>query len=202
MWYNKFMINSILSEILLYITDFSKWARKYVGEVNLPELRYDWLVIFFFVFVIVIVALSLGRTRMLLALLSLYVAAFLESRFIWLEKLREVEFFKGKPDFWLHLTLFFVIYFVVFGILSRSILKPRLSLAEASIFSVLAIAFFEIGFLAAIILNYFPAEFLERIPPRLMPYFTTKTALFVWAALSILFLLTLRRKNETHIPKI
>lgn len=193
------MVNNILSEILLYITDFSEWVQKYVGKVNLPELRYDWLVIFFFIFVIAIVALSLGRTRMLLALLSLYAAAFLESRFIWLDKLREVEFFEGKPDFWLHLALFFVIYFVVFGILSRSILKPRLSMAEASVFSILAIAFFEIGFLAAIILNYFPAEFLERIPPRLMPYFTTKTALFVWAALAMLVLLAFKRKKQEKL---
>lgn len=190
------MVNSILPEILLYISDFSKWAQKYVGDVSLPQLRYDWLVIFFFIFVIVVVALSLGRTRMLLALLSLYIAAFLESQFIWLDKLREVEFLTGRPDFWLHLALFFAFYFVIFGILNRSILKPRLSLAEASVFSVLAIAFFEIGFLAAIVLNYFPSELLGRVPPRLTPYFATKTALFAWAALSMLILLALKRKKQ------
>lgn len=190
------MINSILSEILLYISIFSKWAQKYIGDVNSPQLRYNWLVIFFFIFVIVVVALSLGRTRMLLALLSLYVAAFLESQFVWLDKLREVEFFQWKPDFWLHLALFFVIYFIVFGILNRSIIKPRLSMAEASFFSVLAIAFFEIGFLATIILNYFPPELLERIPSRLASYFATKTALFAWAALSMLVLLALKRKKQ------
>lgn len=192
------MVNDILSEILLYITDFSRWAQKYVGDVSLPQLRYDWLVIFFFVFVIVVVALSLGRTRMLLALLSLYVAAFLEVQFVWLDKLRNAEFFQGRPDSWPHLALFFVIYFIVFGILNRSILKPRLSMAEASLFSVLGIAFFEIGLLAAIILNYFPPELLERISPGLIPYFATKTALFGWAALAMLFLLTLRRKSEAH----
>lgn len=191
-------MNKILSEILLYITDLSKWAQKYIGDVHLPQLRYDWLVIFFFIFVVVIVALSLGRTRMLLALLSLYVAAFLESQFIWLDKLKEIEFFQGKPGFWLHIALFFVMYFIVFGILNRSILKPRLSMAEASIFSVLAIAFFEIGFLATITLNYFPPELLGRVPSRLVPYFATKTALFTWAVLAMLFLLTFRRKGEAH----
>lgn len=181
--------------------DFSKFIQKYTGNFSLPELHYDWLIIFFFIFVIVIVALSIGRTRMLLALLSLYAAAFLESQFIWLKKLKEIEFFRGRPDFWLHLTLFFAIYFIVFGILNRSILKPRLSMVETSIFYVLAIAFFQIGFLTSIILNYFPSELLERVPPHLMLYFATKTALFGWAALAILFVLTLRRKVEAHVSK-
>lgn len=190
-------INNFFSEILIYISDFSRWVQQHLDGIRLPELRHDWLVIFFFIFVIIIVALSLGRTRMLIALVSIYIAAFIELRFVWLDKLKEIEFFKGKPDFWLHLILFFVIYFVVFSILNHSILKHRFSLSETSALSILMIAFFEIGFLVSIILNYFPPELLERVPSRFAPYFATKTALFGWAVLAVLFLLTFPRKKKS-----
>ena len=188
-------MNEFISQILLYLTDFSKFIQQFTGGFSLPQLHYDWLIIFFFVFVIILVAVSLGRTRMLLALLSLYIAGFLESRFIWLDNLRGLAIFQNKPDFWIHIGLFFVIYFLAFAILNRSILKPRLSLAEVSVFSLFGVTVFEMGFLATVILNYFPPELLERVPPRLVTYFGTKTAQFIWAALPLLILLALKNRK-------
>lgn len=144
-------------------------------------------------------AISLGKTRMILAILSLYIAAFLESRFIWLDRVREIKIFEGKHDFWLHLSLFFVIYLISFAILNRSTLKHRFTLSEVSVLSLLGIAFFEMGFLATIILGYFPPELTERIPPLIAPYFVTKTAQFIWAALSLLILLAIKRKRSEPI---
>ncbi|MBI2669609.1 MAG: hypothetical protein HYX20_00460 [Candidatus Yanofskybacteria bacterium] len=188
------MANQIITQILSYLLDFSDFAQKITGNVNISGLRYDWLIIFFFVFVILLVAMSLGRSRMLLALLSLYIAVFLEPHFVYFDKLREAV--KNMPDYWLRIGLFFLIYGFVSVILNRSVLKHRLTLAESSIAVVVLIAAVEMGFLATILLSYFPPELLERVPPKLIPYFATKTAQFWWAVVPIFMLVFSKKKPE------
>ena len=86
---------------------------------------------YIFVFAVLIIALNLGRSRTLLALLSIYAASFLENHFLYFDKLRELfstaggSALGGKnlPDYWLHLGLFLLIYIIVFAILNRSFLK-------------------------------------------------------------------------------
>ncbi len=170
------MANQIISQILIYLTDFSSLIKKLTGNIGSAGVHYDWLIIFFFVFAILIIALSFGRSRMLLALLSLYAASFLETHFIYFDKVREV--IKNRPNYWLHIGLFLFIYVVVFGIINRSFLKHRFTLAESSIFAVVFIAIVEVGFLATILMSYFPVEWLNKIPPKLLPYFATEKAQF------------------------
>lgn len=188
------MTNQILSQILIYLTDFSSFIKKFTGDVGSAGAHYDWLIIFFFAFVILIVALSLGRSRMLLALLSLYAASFLESHFVYFDKLRQ--FFKNPPDHWLRVGLFLLIYIFVFAILNRSSLKHRLTLAETSIFAVILIAIVEMGFLATILISYFPGDLFQKIPLKLLPYFATEKARFWWAVVPIISLLLNRRKKQ------
>lgn len=189
------MTNQIFSQILIYLTDFSGFIKKFTGDVGVSGVRYDWLIIFFFVFAVLIIALSFGRSRMLLALLSLYIAAFLEPHFIYFDKLRQV--LKTKPDYWLHIGLFLLIYIIVFAILNRSFLKHRFTLADASIFAIISIAVVEIGFLAALLISYFPDALLSKAPPKLLPYFVTKNAQFWWALLPLVLLLFSKKRLET-----
>ena len=195
------MANQIITQILIYLADFSKFTQKLTADIDVSGFRYDWLIIFFFVFVILLVALSLGRSRMLLALLSLYIAAFLEPHFVYFEKLREA--IKNVPDYWLHFSLFFLIYGIAFVILNRSVLMHRLTLAEASIAAVALIAVVEMGFLATILLSYFPPELMEHVPSKLIPYFATKTAQFWWAIIPIIAtLLNRRQKSKSQIEPV
>ncbi len=188
------MANQIISQILIYLMDFSKLAQKLTGNISMPSLSYSWLVVIFFVFAVLLIALSLGRSRMLLALLSLYVAVFLESHFVYFDKLHQA--IKTIPDYWLHLGLFLLIYIIVFAILNRSSLKHRLTLAESSIFAVMLIALVEIGFLSTIFFSYFPPEFLKHIPSGIIPFFATKNAQFWWALVSLVALLLSKKKKE------
>ena len=199
------MTNQIITQILIYLTDFSKFVQKITGGIDTSGLRYDWLIIFFFIFVTFIVALSLGRSRMLLAILGLYAAVFLESHFIYFDKV--LEFLKGKPyfaefpehnpEFYLRVGLFLIFYIIVFGILNNSVLKHRFTLAEGSVFTVTMIAILEMGFLATILISYFPVELLSKVPSRLIPYFATKNAQFWWAVAPLAAMLISRRTKES-----
>ena len=191
------MTNQIFSQILIYLTDFSSFLKKFTGDIGSTGVHYDWLVIFFFAFVILLVALSMGRSRMLLALLSLYTALFLENNFLYFDKLKEL--FKNLPDHWLHIGLFLSFYIIIFSIINYSQLKYRLTLTESSIFAVVLLAIVEAGFLATILVSYFPPEWLNKIPPKLVPYFATKNALFWWATLPILALVFSKKKKDANL---
>lgn len=189
------MANQIISQILIYLMDFSKYVQGLTGSVNISGLRYDWLIIFFFVFAILLMAFSFGRSRMLLALIALYIAVFLESHFVYFNQLREAV--KSIPEYWLHIGLLFLIYGIVFTILNRSVLKHRLTLAESSISAVALIAIVEMGFLASILFSFLPSEFTKYVPPKLILYFSTKTAQFWWAVIPLLVLIFSKKKKTT-----
>ena len=187
------MANQIFSQILIYLTDFSGFIKKFTGDVGASGVHYDWLVIFFFCFAVLVIALSLGRSRMLLALLSMYAAVFFETNFLYFDKLREL--FKNLPEYWLHLVLFLVTYGVVFAIINRSFLKHRLTLAESAVIVVVLIAIAEMGFLATILVGYFPEEWLGKIPPKFLPYLATEKAQFWWAVVPVLALIFSKGKK-------
>lgn len=124
-------MNVIGSQLLGYLVDLAQYVQKLFGGARgFPKLNYNWLIILFFIFVVFLVGLSLGKSRILLSLICLYAAAFLESHFVYFDKLREA--IKGKPEFWLHIGLFLVFFIISLLILNRSALKHSLTLRETS----------------------------------------------------------------------
>lgn len=188
------MTNEIFSQILIYLTDFSNFIKRFTGDVGSSGVHYDWLVIFFFCFVILVISLASGRSKMLLALLALYAAVFLERHFIYFSRVREL--FKNLPEYWIHLGLFLLFYAIIIVILSRSFLRGRLTLAESSIPIVVLAAIAEMGLLATILISYFPVEWLGKIPPKFLPYFGTEKAQFWWAVVPVLALIFSKKKKE------
>lgn len=192
-------MNDILSQIILYISDFSKFIQKYTGNINLPDwglpaLHYSWFVVLFFAFVIFLIAITFGRSRMFLALISLYAAAFLEEHFVYFDWLRG--WLKNQPEFWVHLGLFLILYVIIFTILNRSVLKHRLTIKESSVFTAGLAALMEIGFLASIVFSYLPQSVVGTLPAQLIKFFDTKTAQFWWAIVPLAVLVFLKRKKE------
>ncbi len=190
-------MNNILSEVLGYLVDFTQYVQKFFGDAGLPKLNYGWLVALFFVFVVFLIGLSLGRSRILLSLICLYIAAFLEPHFIYFDKLREVAFrqAQGKPEFWLHIGLFLIFFIVSLLILNRSALKHSLTLRETSFLPIILIAILEIGFLASLIMAYLPSEISEGLPVWAVKFLDTQNAQFWWALAPLLLLLFMRRKK-------
>ena len=191
-------MGNLISQFLGYIIDFVQYAQKLAGSAGLPKFNYGWLIALFFIFVIFLIGLNLGRSRILLSLLCLYIAAFLESHFIYFDKLREMT--KGKPEFWLHIGLFLIIFIISFVILNRSALKYSLTLRETSFFPIALIAILEIGFLASLIISYLPPGISEDIPNGVIKYFGTKNAQFWWALAPLVMLLFMRRKKAIPSP--
>lgn len=186
-------MNQIIPQVLGYLIDFAQYIRGLLGNASPSGLNYVWLIIFFFVFAVFLVGFSFGRSRILISLLCLYIAAFLESHFVFFDELRGLT--KDKSESWLHAGLFLIIFAASFAILNRSALKRPLTLRETSFFSLFLAAVLEVGFLASLLISYFPPEAVPGLPAGLVRYFGTENARFWWALAPLVFLLFIRQKS-------
>jgi len=138
--------------------------------------------------------LSLGRTRALVSLLGIYIAYAILSVFPYLERLQE--FVKISPELYItRVVLFLAIYIAVFVILNRSLVKGRLTLKEASFFSVSVISFLQLGLLVTVISNIIPVSAF-KFSDNLSRYFATNEALFFWFLVPLVVVLFMKRGNK------
>lgn len=192
-------VGTIVSQALNYIAEFAETARQFLEGLQTPDLQVNWIVVLFVVFAILLIGFSLGRSRMLMVLLSVYAAFFIENRFIYFGQVRN--YFDSRPDFIIHIGLFAFLFLLIFYILDHSVLKHRLTMGESSLFSVFLLSLATVGFLASIVLSYLPPEQRTFLPPQLAGYFTTKTAQFFWAIVPIaaaVFLKSNKRKGTAE----
>ena len=197
-------MSKVLTQILAYVASLGQALNQLlssVGTASGPATGhggYNWLIIGFVLFVVFLVGFTMGRTRMLLALVAIYAAAFLEAHFIYFPQL-QVYFSPpagGLPEYWVHIGLFIVWYVTIFGILNRSILKGRLAVKEASMLAISLEAILIVGLLASIVIGYLPTEVTKQLPIAFLKYFTNKNAQFIWAAGPVLAALLLRGKKS------
>ena len=191
-------MSDLLSQGLSYLGSLGRGLSKLLATTSpsnaVGEGSYNWLIILFVLFVVFLVGFTMGRTRMLLALVAIYAAAFIEKQFIYFSLVQGR--LPGVTDYWLHLGLFIVFYIVIFGVLNRSILKGRLVVKEASIFAISVEAVAIVGLTASIVLTYLPADQVKVLPANMLAYFTTKKAQFIWAVLPIVLALFLRSRKS------
>jgi len=186
-------MQQLLSKFLVSSADFSK---NLSGLLNFTGNGFS-LFFLFFLLVIFLAALSFGKTRILLALLATYVAAFLESIFWYrleMEKLMR-SFLKLPPGFWVHLIVFVVFFILVFLILNRSVLKPKMSLHESPPVMILFLSVLLGVFWLSIVGGYLPADF-SLVSKSIQKYLVLPSIKFTMAALPMVVLLFFKRKKS------
>ncbi|MEK7637818.1 MAG: hypothetical protein AAB375_00080 [Patescibacteria group bacterium] len=146
------------------------------------------------VVVLVLYGLSVGRTRALVSLLSIYVAYMLAVLFPFLpwiaKKLPESSRSMGAVG------LFIVLYALTFIILSRSMLKGRLTLGEISLWQVLVISVVQIGLLASICVSLVPLERGQQLLGPMHRWFGGQYPLWAWAVASLLIMPFMRSRRS------
>ena len=104
--------------------------------------------------------LSLGRTRALISLLGIYIAYAIMSVFPYLDRLHDL--IKVSPELYItRVGLFLFVYVIVFAVFNNSLVKSRLTIKEASFFSVSIISIMQLGLLVTIITNIVPVSALK-----------------------------------------
>ncbi len=192
-------MGNLFSQFLGYVADFGTFVGGLLANFETAKTNYNWIVILFFLVVVFLVGFTLGRSRLLLSLLSIYIAAFIETHFIYFSNI--TVYFKQIDDYWLHVALFLLFYAAIFTILNLSVLKSRLTIKDTSFLSISVLAILKVGFLLSIIVSYIPIKNGYELPASIFQYFGTPTAQFFWAVLPIVAAVFLRGKKEMSLPK-
>lgn len=193
------MMQSIFSQSQSFFLNLLKSLQGSVGGIGTPKLDYPWLIILFIVFVVFLVGFGLGRSRMMISLISLYIASFLEVHFVYFKNISDI--LKNTSPYVIHIGFLLVIYGVVFFILNRSFIKQRLTLKEASILIAALMAILQIGFMASIMISYLPASTTVVFPQWVLQVFGTKNVQFLWALTPIVVLIFMKSEKRPQAAK-
>lgn len=153
---------------------------------NLPNLASissfgpGWLFGAFGTVAISLFSLSIGRTRAVISLLSIYVAFAFNMLFPYSEEISNI-IGSSLEEYWIRLGIFLIAYITVFVIFNFSFIRKRISSSEYSLFGIIILSFFQVGFLVSVIFNILPEELILKWVPGFSNYFSTPTALFFWA---------------------
>ncbi len=163
-------------------------AGKGTTALHVPNLSTPELFGLLALVVIFLVALSLGRTRVLIALLSTYIAFTLQAVFPYFSPLEKTTHLDLAT---LRVLVFFALYLISFLLLNRSILKARLNMGEAAFFWIILMAAVQPALIVSIIMNLEPSFYniSTRLPGFLVPYLATPQALFYWALAPLVIVL-------------
>ena len=159
------------------------------GSISKPELLFSGILLVF----LLLYGISLGRTRALMSLLGIYIAYVFNETFVFFNQL--YSWIPVKNVHFVRIGLFILMYAVVYFILNRSVVKVRLTIKEASFFSVFLISVLQLGLLLAIIANLLGTEILSILPNFYLTYFGPKIALFVWSLAPLVALVFMKSRD-------
>lgn len=152
-----------------------------IAKIDWAQPSWDLFIFLFFFIVAFLYGFSLGRDRILVILVSIYIALAVVPAFPYLDRLYLDVSVQG---FAFRVTSFYIVFIVLFFLLSRSALINLLGaqttgvgdrLIEVVIFSVL-----HVGLLLSITLSFLPKSALLALSPGTREVFASDVGQFVW----------------------
>lgn len=185
------IVSNIIADMTLKFSDLAKGDL--FGNLSSSFSSWEVAVAGFFIFAVFFYGLSIGKGRLLLFLVSIYIAKLLVDSFVYVDLLNDI--FKGRL-FSAYLALFIVSYILVFIILDRSILKIRLSTREFPIGKLLVLSILIVILLANVVFTYLPPDVAMSMKGGVASYVIGDTAFFWWFLVSLFSMLMLKRKKK------
>lgn len=170
----------------------------FLQNINWAVPSWDLFIIIFFVVGAFLYGLSLGKERVIVILVSIYMALAVINTAPYLDKLygREININFG-PNFAFKVTLFLGVFIALFFLLSRSALSRTFgSGSTGSWWQVILFSFLHVGLLISVILSFLPLEAAEHLLPTTRHIFTSELGKFVWITAPIAAMILFKGKND------
>jgi len=167
----------------------------YIGSINWANPTWDLFIVLFFVVGALLYGLSLGRDRVVIILVSIYMALAVVSNAPYLRDFNaELTINQG---FVLRIGFFLGIFLVLFFLLSRSaLLKILGGEGGGSWWQVIILSFLQCGLIISVILSFLPEETLNNLTPFIKQSFVSDAAKFSWLVLPIIMMAIIRGKKK------
>lgn len=149
-----------------------------VNNVNWATPTRDIFIIIFFVVAVFLYGLSLGRDRVLVVLVSIYMA---------LAVVANAPFLTSLPgNFAVKAGTFLGVFLLLFFLISRTALTRIFgNLAAGRLWQVLLFSVLQVGLLISVTLSFLPAEATAHLHPLTVRVFVSEMGRFTWIAAPI-----------------
>lgn len=172
-------------------------AQNFVATIDWAKPTWDLFIILFFVVAGFLYGLSLGRDRIVVILVSIYMALAVSSTAPYIGTLNAQV---GVQNFFVFQISTFIFTFVaLFFLLSRSALLKTIATGDSSgsWWQVLLFSILHVGLLVSITLSFLPANAaVDHLSPMTQKLFATDTAQFVWIIAPIILMVLLKTDNK------
>ena len=155
---------------------------------------WDLFVILFLIVVAFLLGLTLGRNKIIIFLISIYIAAVVINFFPF-GNIFETP--KTDESFVYPIAIFLTVVFIFYILLSNSALKKALrKTGDKSVFLIVLFSLFCVGLVLSVILSFFPKDLVETFNPITQTLFMAKLSRFLWALIPVLGMAVLRKRRK------
>ncbi|MBI4458026.1 hypothetical protein HY633_03630 [Candidatus Uhrbacteria bacterium] len=166
-----------------------------LARVNWASPTWDLFIVLFFIVTVFLYGMSLGRDRIIVILVSVYMALAVVSNAPFLGRLQAD--ININQYFAFKVTTFLGIFILLFFLLSRSaLLRTFGNLAAGSWWQVMVFSAFHVGLLVSITLSFLPPDAIGHLAPLTKQVFASETGKFAWVVLPIVGMVMLRGNEK------
>ena len=162
------------------LTDTTSQAHNFVASVDWSRPSWDLFIILFFIVAGFLYGLSLGRDRVIVILISVYMALAVVNSAPFIGNFQANI---GIDQFFaFRISTFVVVFIILFFLMSRSALLSTIASSDSrgSWWQVLLFSFLHVGLLISITLSFLPPSAATHLAPLTQKLFVGDVGRFVW----------------------
>ena len=165
----------------------------FIAGINFNEPTWDLFIILFFLGGAFLYGLTLGRDRIILVLISIYMALAVLHAMPFLDNIAPVEYGPNNI-FVFRIIIFLAIFVVLFGVLSRCTALRSLTQSDSpgAWWHVIVFSILHVGLLASITISFIPKEFHQHLSLITKQWFVGEQAEFFWIIAPIIAFVFIR----------
>lgn len=170
-----------------------------IASIDWSTPSWDLFIILFFILASTIYGFSLGRDRIIVILISLYMALAIVNYAPFLGKITTDVGITGAFVF--QVSAFVASFLLLFFMLSRSALAATIgrNRADGPWWQIIVFSFLHIGLLISAVFSFLPASITDGLAPLTKQLFVNEMAVFLWIILPIIFMIMIRgRVRHDH----
>lgn len=170
----------------------------FLQNINWATPTWDLFILIFFIVGAFLYGFSLGRDRVIVILVSIYMALAVINTAPYLDALsgKDISINFG-PNFAFKVTLFLGVFVILFFLLSRSALSQTfISDRAGSWWQVILFSFLHTGLLISVILSFLPSQAAETLLPITRKIFISDLAKFLWITVPIVAMILFKGKGN------
>lgn len=174
------------------ITNTSAQANNFLANIDWSKPSWDLFIILFFIVAGFLYGLSLGRDRVIVILISVYMALAVVNSAPFIGNFRAdigVDQFFG-----FRISTFVVVFILLFFLMSRSALLSTIASSDSrgSWWQVLLFSFLHVGLLISITLSFLPPVAATHLAPLTQKIFVQDIGRFAWIVAPILAMIMIK----------